>query len=166
MFSSFRWKNIGIQECKSSESLKQILSFACWVVGNYKKNIFLLNGDEFHGRKKTHITLNKQKIMESQPNPSQRTLFNETNWYILYIQEQMTNDYISWLLTLPQRGSGTPSIRAKIHANQLNWRVLHRADLLGCLAIAFRINCQWLGVTGVLLYISYTPLNSIVHLGG
>lgn len=60
-----------------------------------KKNIFLLNGDEFHGRKKTHITLNKQKIMESQPNPSQRTLFNETNWYILYIQEQMTNDYIS-----------------------------------------------------------------------
>lgn len=59
------------------------------------KNIFLPIGDEFHGRKKTHITLNKQKIMESQPNPSQRTLFNETNWYILYIQEQMTNDYIS-----------------------------------------------------------------------
>ena len=34
--------------------------------------------------------------MESQPNPSQRTLFNLTNWYILYIQEQMINDYISW----------------------------------------------------------------------
>ena len=36
--------------------------------------------------------------MESQPNPSQRTLLNETNWYILYIQEQMINDYISWLV--------------------------------------------------------------------
>ena len=36
--------------------------------------------------------------MESQPNPSQRTLFNLTNWHILYIQEQMINDYISWLV--------------------------------------------------------------------